>query len=75
MKDPQPANQWEFEKYIRRLPEKEKCMFQVGIELSLCTNTRFECPYKGGETFSLSSGMKRECKRPKILRLKRILGQ
>ncbi|MFH1848556.1 MAG: hypothetical protein ABH879_00040 [archaeon] len=67
-------SQQDFEDYVRKLPERESCLFLTGIELSLCTNEGYPCPYMGKDTFSLKSGVKKECRRPNILRLKKILG-
>jgi len=67
-------NQEEFNRYIRQLSPKERCQFMVGIVVDLCNNEGFDCLYRGEETYSLKLGKKRECKRPRILQLKKMLG-
>ncbi|NQV09434.1 hypothetical protein HQ529_06290 [Candidatus Woesearchaeota archaeon] len=67
-------NQKEFDKYIRQLPDKDNCQFMIGIVVDLCNKEEFECPYRGKETYSLNIGKKKECKRKKIVALRRSLG-
>lgn len=67
-------HQEEFDRYIRNLSPKEKCVFMKGMAIDLCTEERFDCPYRGNETYSLKLGKRKECKRPRIMELKRILG-
>lgn len=64
-----------FGRFIRNLPDEEKCPFMAGLDLDLCSDLRFECPFRGEDTYSLRSGMTKECKRPRILKLRKILGR
>lgn len=67
-------NQEEFDRYIRQLSDKEKCQFMTGIVVDLCNDERFECLYRGKETYSLKLGKKKECKRSRVIELRKILG-
>lgn len=67
--------QYDFENYINKLPEKERCVFMTGLDLDLCTDFKHDCRFRGDETYSLVSGRRKECKRPKVLRYKKLLGK
>ena len=67
--------QADFDYYINKLPEKERCIFMTGLDLDLCTDFRHECRFRGNETYSLMSGRKKECKRAKIMRYKKMFGK
>jgi hypothetical protein len=65
-------SQDEFYIYIRQLPPKEDCRYLVRVGIALCNNENFKCPYKGLDTYTISSGTKRECKREETLRIKKL---
>jgi len=66
--------QKEFDSYIQGLKDNERCRFMSGMDLDLCTFDKFECRFRGEEVFSLRSGKKKECTRPRIIKLKKALG-
>jgi hypothetical protein len=67
-------NQEEFNSYLRSLKDNERCKFMIGLDLDLCDFEKFECMFRGKEEFSLKSGMKKECRRERVLKLKKMLG-
>ena len=68
------SSQQDFDTYIGKLKDNERCKFMTGLDLDLCNFDKYECRFRGEEAFSLRSGKRRECKRPRVLRLKRMLG-
>jgi hypothetical protein len=66
----------QFNQHLRKLTPKEDCQFMIGLVAitPLCGDERFECIYRGEDTYSLRYGQKKECKRPKIMELKKMLG-
>ncbi len=70
-----PKDKESLRKYVSSLKDSERCMFMSGLDLDLCDLSEVECVYQGKETYSLRSGTKKECRRPKILRLKKLLGK
>jgi len=67
-------NQGQFDKYIRGLSQKEDCMHMIGTALDLCNDEAHECQFRGEETYSLRAGSKKECRRPRVIELKKMLG-
>lgn len=68
------VTQSEFDSYIRSLKDSVRCKFMTGMDLDLCMFDRFECPFRGTETFSLRSGILKECRRTRVMKLKKALG-
>jgi hypothetical protein len=68
------ADQDEFDSYIRSLKDTDRCKFMTGMDLDLCTFDKFECQFRGEETFSMRSGRLKECRRTRVMKLKKALG-
>jgi len=68
------GNQEAFDEYMRKLEMEEKCRFMVSFGIPFCTDTRFSCPYRGKEMFTLRTGKKPECSRDRVNELKKMLG-
>ena len=68
------SSQDDFDRYIRSLKPTERCQYTAGIVVDLCMDERFSCPYRGNETYTLREGKRPECKRKRILELKKMLG-
>ncbi len=69
----EPSEQ-ELEKYLFGLKPTEKCQYMTGSVVDLCT-IGTECKFKGKETFSLRHGSMPECRRVRVMELKRLLGR
>ena len=67
--------QLDFDRYLDRLSDRERCAFMTGLDLDLCTDTKFKCRFRGEDEYSLMSGKRKECRRPRELRMKKILGK
>ena len=46
----------------------------ISTVVDLCSHDEFKCPFRGEEVYSFAHGPKSECKRPKIMHMKEILG-
>ncbi len=68
------SDQQEFDSYIRSLKDTDRCKFMTGLDLDLCTFEKFECAFRGNETFSIRSGKMKECRRQRVMKLKKSLG-
>jgi hypothetical protein len=68
------ATQDEFDSYIKSLKDTDKCKFMTGLDFDLCTFEKFECAFRGNETFSIRSGVMKECRRTRVMKLKKALG-
>ena len=66
-------SQGELDSYINKLPKDIKCRFMLESGLTLC-NTELQCSFQGKDSYTLLSGIKKECRRPRVLHLMRILG-
>lgn len=60
--------------YISKLPRDMKCSFMLEHGLTLC-DSELKCKFQGDDTYTLRSGTKNECKRPRVMEMMRILGQ
>jgi len=67
--------QLDFDTYINKLPDKERCCFRRGLDLDLCADSKFDCRFRGDETYSLMSGRCKECRRQKVIRFKKMFGK
>lgn len=68
-------SQEHFDMYINRLSSKDRCCFMKGMELDLCDDLRFNCQFRGSETYSLMSGRTMECRRPRVMKFKKMFGK
>jgi hypothetical protein len=78
MEEPLPANvgtQQDFDEYINHLPNKVPCKFMTSTVVDLCSHSEFACPFRGDDIYSFAHGPKKECKRPKTMHMKELLGE
>ncbi|MFH1132870.1 MAG: hypothetical protein V1735_00095 [Nanoarchaeota archaeon] len=69
------ASQDDFDRYMRSLLPREPCKFMRGIAVTVCSDPRFSCPYRGDEIYTFQGEKFKECKREQMLKIKRILGE
>ena len=66
--------QIDFDNYIIHLPDKIPCKYMEDFHniMNVC-NCVFPCKYQDKAGFRFNSNSKDECKRPRMLKLKKIL--
>jgi hypothetical protein len=64
-------NKDDFDKYMIRLKDKEKCRYMNDLEL--CNQIEYECKFWTELSFIFSSVKKKECGRPRMLKFKKML--
>ena len=68
--------QKQFDDYIETLPNDDTCKYSgdmIGVVV-VCNNPMFKCKFRKKETYRMHGQKKHECDRPRIIRLKKILG-
>ena len=68
------ASEEELDSYITKLPKDIKCRFMIETGLELC-DCEHNCRFQGKDNYTLRNGTKKECKRPRVIEMMRILGQ
>ena len=69
------TNQEDFDNYIRLLHDHEACKYMTGVGdiVSLCNFPSFKCQFRSKDKYGFSGSDKFECRREKIVRLRRLL--
>ncbi len=66
----------EFSSYVDALPLEQPCKYSSEIMgvVTICNGSHFSCKYKRKETYHSQGQKKHECDRPRIMKLRKILG-
>lgn len=60
------------ERYLDTLPDKEQCRYMMSRGVNLCSLECY-CKFQGRESFTLRDGERKECRRQRVLEIRRIL--
>ncbi|UCH12348.1 MAG: hypothetical protein JSW18_05920 [Candidatus Omnitrophota bacterium] len=68
-------NQEEFDSYVKSLDVDDSCKYSLGIRkvICLCNNALFKCEFRSQDKYNFGLGLRFECRRERMLRLRNLL--